>query len=125
MTPLTESSNSSYGVASSQSSSSSEGNTLEAEAEGTPAGEVDCGTQVEAPDTAKEDTAMDEDFHGDATGNVPPLSPATNEDSNLLDLMEQANTHPPPTPTGVTDSMSGLQIDSLHSEVEAAKQQGQ
>ena len=120
-----ESSNSSHGVTSSRSSSLSEGNTLEVEVEGTPAGEADSGAQVEAPDAAKEDTAMDEDFCGDAMGNVPPLSPATNEDSDLLDLMEQADTHPPATPTGVTDSMSSLQIDSPHSEVEAAEQQGQ
>ena len=68
---------------------------------------------------------MDGDLHEDATGDVPPLSPATNEDSDLLDLMEQVNTRPPPTPTGVTNSMSGLQIDSPRTEVEATEPQGQ
>ena len=102
----------------------SEANTLEGEAKGTPASEADSGTQVEAPD-AEEDTMMDEDLHKDVTGNVPPLSPATNADSDLLDLMDQVDPRPPLTPGRVTDSMSGLQRASPRLEVEAAKPQGQ
>ena len=120
-----ESSNSSPAVTSGQSSSSSEANTLEAEAEETHAGEADSSAQVEVPDAAEEDTMMEEDLQEDVTGNVPPLSPATHAESDLLDLMEHVDPNPPLTPGGVTDSMSGLQIASPHLEVKDAKPQGQ
>ena len=95
------------------------------ETEEPPAGEAASGSQVEAPQAAEEDTVMEEDFCKEIMGDVPPLSPATHADSELLDQMEQTNACPPETPNRVTDGISGLQINSPHLEAETPNQQDQ
>ena len=103
----------------------SEANTLEPEAEETHASEVDSSAQPAGPNEAEEDAMMGEDLQGDVTGNVQPLSLATPGESDLLDLMEHNDPNLPLTPSIVTDSMSGLQINSPHLEVEDTRPQGQ
>ena len=122
-----KSSNSSHGDASGRSSFLSEADktTQDVETEEVPTGKAAFDPQVEADQATEEDAAMEEDFHDETMGDIPPLSLATPTDSELLDQMEWTDPRPPATPNRVTDGISGLQINSPHSEAETLDQQDQ